>query len=383
MDRATFLRRTQQVIIIIVLSLGIVEIIGHVFILLLNWKAPALFVSTIPISAEKIKEYSERRDKILGWTHLKEANVDESGSRYIPSFPKVGKECFSVYGDSFAWGEEANEEDAWVNVFSVLRKCRVSNFGVGGYGMDQAYLRFQRNIKDDAKNTILTVYPDDILRNVTSNFGFLNGEINFESQKPHFELNDDNELIYFPLPMNTEEDFKRFSEDPANFFGKDYFGPIGTDRAVKRKISSISTIIELLQSRRIKRQIRALIIGQPSWSEFFSSGHPTKSLEIASKIAGKFELLAKERAKNFLLVMLPDGPSYKYYRKHGKWVYQDFLDELSKNNIRYLNSGIGFEKYLANRSFCELLTETIKCKGHFNKEGYTVLAEVINEAFDQ
>jgi hypothetical protein len=55
------------------------------------------------------------------------------------------------------YGDEVSNEQAWLNVLSDLPGCRVSNYGVIGYGPDQAYLRFISNEHDKAELIVLGI----------------------------------------------------------------------------------------------------------------------------------------------------------------------------------------------------------------------------------
>src|SRR5580704_5995225 len=69
---------------------------------------------------------------------------DRSGAKFNADFPEPGRACASAYGDSFVWGEEVPPADGWIEQLSRRIGCRVANYGVSGYGTDQAYLRFRK-----------------------------------------------------------------------------------------------------------------------------------------------------------------------------------------------------------------------------------------------
>lgn len=123
---------------------------------------------------DNYKNYYLNRDPLLGWPYLDsivKQERDSSGSRIIPSYPDPSDQaCVSLYGDSFTWGHQVVNEFAWSNILSKLLNCRVSNFGVNGYGTDQAYLRFKHNDVDKAKIVILGYLSENIVRNVTQFF---------------------------------------------------------------------------------------------------------------------------------------------------------------------------------------------------------------------
>ena len=78
-----------------------------------------------------------------------------TGARFSPAYPEPGNECVTLYGDSFTYGVGVREEYAWGNTLAERLRCRVGNFGVGGYGTDQALLRFMHNPNDPSSVAVL------------------------------------------------------------------------------------------------------------------------------------------------------------------------------------------------------------------------------------
>ena len=109
-----------------------------------------------PPRAENYATYLRDRDPVVGWpsrSSIGSGEIDRSGSRIVPRFPDPAiPSCAALFGDSFTWGSETAPEHAYGNVLSGLMGCRVANYGVPGYGTDQAYLRY-------AKVTDKTIYP--------------------------------------------------------------------------------------------------------------------------------------------------------------------------------------------------------------------------------
>ena len=110
----------------------------------------SMFYRLPNINKVDFDHYLQRRDPKLGWplpAHIGAKDFDASGARPSPTFPKPGRECVALYGNSFTYGEEVGDADAWGNVLSGMLGCRVANYGVGAYGTDQALLRFLRQPK--------------------------------------------------------------------------------------------------------------------------------------------------------------------------------------------------------------------------------------------
>lgn len=91
-------------------------------------------------------------DPQLGWTNRPSVpDYNAAGMRADRDYaldPPDGVLRIALFGDSFTHGNEVTREQSWAaQLESLLNrrgiKAEVLNFGVGGYGIDQAYLRWQ------------------------------------------------------------------------------------------------------------------------------------------------------------------------------------------------------------------------------------------------
>lgn len=92
-------------------------------------------------------------------------NVDEFGRR-VCSQPLNGDKKLAVFGDSFAFCRMVADDDAWPCKLGNLLAWRVENFGVGNYGVDQAVLRFERELKGGCSPdyAVLAFVPETMAR---------------------------------------------------------------------------------------------------------------------------------------------------------------------------------------------------------------------------
>jgi hypothetical protein len=66
--------------------------------------------------------------------------------RDYPLAPPAGTRRWAAFGDSFTYCEEVEIEDCWTEQLERMKPgLEVLNFGVPGYGPDQAWLRYQRD----------------------------------------------------------------------------------------------------------------------------------------------------------------------------------------------------------------------------------------------
>ena len=95
-------------------------------------------------------------------------------------------------GDSFAFGDDVDDEDSWPAILERHTGARVINAGVPGFGLDQAVLRAEQLAAVYAPDTIVVGFiPHDVLR---CQMSYWSG-----NAKPHFDL-DDAELRWHAAP---------------------------------------------------------------------------------------------------------------------------------------------------------------------------------------
>ena len=93
------------------------------------------------------------------WTYA----IDSKRARLNPY--KADRIKISVYGDSFTFCDQVNDDQTWPYYLSKLTNTRVENWGVGAYGTDQALLRLKQNLPKYRTNiVVLGVFSENINR---------------------------------------------------------------------------------------------------------------------------------------------------------------------------------------------------------------------------
>lgn len=318
-------------------------------------------------------EYLSTRDPVLGWpspASFGTQDRDETGSRVIPAFDDTREACVSLYGNSFTWGGEVDNTQAWSNVLSQLMSCRVSNFGVGGYGSDQAYLRFLGNTGDGAPDVVLGHLSENILRNLAQLRDLLYpGSFGL---KPRFLLREDGQLAQLPLPTYTEEEYREVVARPEDHLEHDWFVPGGPAGIQRLRFPFSLSVLGAFRNFHVQAKLR----GRPWYADFYAADHPAGGLDLTAAILVAFRDEALRRGRRPLILLIPTGLDLSHFAEHGEWVYQPLLDRLEETGARPLNAGAGIMAELGARDPCELFTH---CSQHFNAEGYALLARVVHE----
>ena len=129
-------------------------------------------------------------------------NIGEHSTRNTGNKPaKNGRPLTLAVGDSFTFGEDVDDEDAWPAVLERLTDRRVINAGVPGFGLDQAVLRAEQLAGIYTPEIIVASFiPNDIMR----------CEMSYHSghAKPYFEI-DSSGLSLHPAPVSQRPFLKR------------------------------------------------------------------------------------------------------------------------------------------------------------------------------
>jgi hypothetical protein len=319
----------------------------------------------------------EQRDPLLGWPSPAEFGGDKrdaSGSRWVPAFPDPAlPECVALYGDSFTLGGEVDDEHAWGNVLSGLLGCRVANYAVGGYGTDQAYLRFRENAGDGAPVVLLGHLSENILRNLTRNRDLLTAEMQW-SLKPRFVVDAGGELRLLPIPDVTEAEYLRSVElhPPPLEMEHESFAPGGPAGVVRAAWPFTWSLARSTGDFRV----RALLARRPEHAEFYAPDHPLDGLGITAAILQRFVEDARARGRTPLVIVFPTRDDVAWETRTGRWVYQPLLDRLEAAGVPLLHFGPVLVEAIGTRNREQLF----RPGGHYNDEGNRILAEYVRDA---
>lgn len=327
------------------------------------------------------EEYLADRDDQLGWLPREDAEMDyfqdESGSRFTPAFPDPAsnQNCVSLYGDSYTYSSEVDSESAWGNVLSKKLNCRVANFGVGGFGTDQAYLRFMLNVKDESPIVVLNHLSENILRNVAQLRSLMyrtkSGKI-VPDFKPRFLLDENGGLKKIDLPTFRPDEFEDVLIRPEDYLPYDYFVPEGESGLVRLSFPFSLSILKVFGHFHVQAWLR----NQPWYGPFYEEMHPSQALQVTSLIMQAFHAEALKRGKIPVLTVIPTGQSLRYFRENGVWPYQPLIDSLNLVHLDVLNFGEGIMQRLEEEDPCQLFDN---CDAHYNEKGYAMLAEIADE----
>ncbi|MEO1795398.1 MAG: SGNH/GDSL hydrolase family protein [Pseudomonadota bacterium] len=346
----------------------------------------SLTFRTPDVTPAQYEAYLAERDPELGWPSKAwlAANTDERGARTSPANAALGdaRPCVSVYGDSFAFGDEVEDDGTWANYLAENLGCRVESYGVGGYGTDQALLRFERHVdegRDLGEVTILTLYPDNLNRNVNQWRYLLSGEpLSF---KPAFYVTESDEVVLAPL-FDGEYDAAMAAMDaPATALPAELYAPgaPGLRRSVRASFPYTLALTRIAVT--LGQSIRSFETdGNPNhinYPVYFDSaeGPSEAKRRVAVHIIERFARLCEEGGRRCALVLLPD-PELVYLRDRvGNHGLNTWLGPAA-SGLTYLDATDVFGDL---SDICAHLTNAADCKGHYSPAGNARVAEFLRE----
>jgi hypothetical protein len=213
---------------------------------------PRPYLLPVDSMQRSIDEYFARPDEVrflydpaLGWTYAPsrttgEYTINAAGLRANDEYaltPLPNTLRIALFGDSFTAGDEIPYEATLGYLLEDDLKARgynveVLNFGVGGYGMDQAYLRWQAQGRAYAPDIVVFGFQPE---NMTRNLNILPIYLRQDSapfSKPRFVLeNGALRLVNSPPvpPEDLVDLYANFARSPLapyeGYLGRDYVSP--------------------------------------------------------------------------------------------------------------------------------------------------------------
>jgi len=275
----------------------------------------------------------------LGWTvkpngfwELYQANSKGlRGRREYPLVPPAGTLRIVSFGDSFTEGVDVKIEDTWQEILmSTRRNLEVLNFGVGGYGLDQAFLRYQQDgIAYRAHIVLIGFLSEDIHRHVSVYRPFLYPGTGIPLAKPRYVIADDR-LMLIPNPMRDLPQYRELLIAPQRILPQ-----LGTDdyyfHTRYRKGS-----FDVLRSVRLFKLTRWLFSQR---SGIVRDGYDAdgEAFKITAGIVDLFVRTVLQNRSVPVIVVFPDCADVVRHRRDGTRRYAPLLAHIRSRGYRYID----------------------------------------------
>lgn len=327
------------------------------------------------VTYDPVLGWSPRPDRVSGngLYRYNSLGLRSAPSEYSPSAP-IDTVRIAIFGDSFTHGDEVPFEQTWGHhLENKLRQnglsAEVINFGVAGYGMDQAFLRWRavgHTFSPDV--VIFGLQMENVKRNVNLLRPVYLRETSLPFSKPRFLLTTNGLQLINSPPLPPEK-----LPDVLNDIGGwdlaeyEHFGEPDDYLARAWHLSkSFSLCFDIVHAA-------AKSFGTNDRSFYDLSKEPAR---LALKIIEEFKHSVEGYNKKFLVVHLPNRSHLRNLLARKELTYSQLLAKIAENNDLIRPEFDLLRE--AQRSSPDTLFEN---GGHYTANANALVADVIVRSF--
>ena len=358
------------------------------------------FLNTVDYS-KLLKFFNSSYDYDLGWEPIPNSRKEESfgnGNTGFLQFDNCGRRLdpnqkfeesnYAIFGDSYALSRQVCEYETISLYLGNFLKKYVSNYGVGNYGIDQAFLRYKKyrgSLK--GKHIIYIVVPESIVR-INTRWRHLHETGNIFGFKPRFLIDKGNNLITEENPIKEFSDYERNFISFINNNSKLCKDPmyllrfrdeaINFSNLIKLKSSTYHKLLEYLEwliKRTFLKKISdpsGLTIRMKSNARFTNRCYSiSETKNLLKKLILEINSYHKGNVSIFILPQLSDLKINNIKRQ------EYFEDIKEKYNINIFDATRFLKKEIGSMRNAGKLYVEKGYGGHFNKNGNYLVAQWI------
>ena len=346
-------------IILVIIVYGFIELFSYGGLLLLNKYRHIKYEPIDVIStrhSDIIKHFMEQKTNYvsfsptLGWSikdngssKLYQANSSGIRSNKEYAFiPPRGVRRVSTFGDSFTHCDGVKNNETWQAIMeSHDSNIEVINFGVGGFGLDQAYLRYlEDGIQYKSHIVLIGFMSENISRNVNTYRPFYFSITGIPLTKPRFVIKD-GKLSLIPNPMQKLHDYERLLLHP-----KDVFSEIGINDYYYKKRYTSNIFDWSPTFRLVKITIQQEVDKKSSNKDIFINGRYNENAEAFRVTKKIFDEFYNETIKNKsipIILIFPNGSDVVRYHRQKTKRYSPLLSYFDSTGYKYIDLMDAFE----------------------------------------
>jgi hypothetical protein len=326
---------------------------------------------------------------VLGWDYPPGIEyADSHGVRYRHGNLGERHTCTSyetnliaTYGDSFTYCSDVGDCETWQTYLARDIGANVLNFGVAGYGTDQAYLKYELNVaRVSPRIVMLCILPDDINRVVNIFRTFYAPEDILALTKPLYRKKGDRfELVANPLSR---------ADDVVKLEDREFLRKLGEmdywyQKDMNRPPLQFPYILSLIRWRETVLQFLTFNLGlertgrtRPFYpNNLFEEAEP---LSIMCHIVDLFVQTAETRDSVPVIVLLPHRELVVETMRHQVSRVENLVTYLKTKRYRFID----LIRAMAEMHPTQVQLDTWY-REHATPQGNQITARIITEYLEQ
>ncbi|MFN7972780.1 MAG: SGNH/GDSL hydrolase family protein [Acidobacteriota bacterium] len=276
-------------------------------------------------------------DPYTGWTIAAGSTLgpycaDDLARRDIGAQAGDGP-SIAAFGDSFTHGDGVAGSETWTAMLATNGRF-VANYGVSGFGVDQAFLRYrEREGGLRADVVIIGMMSENVCRHVSSFRPFYTLD-HLAYGKPRFELSGDG-LVLVPNPLARREDYERLLSEPAVVLPRlgehDQFY---ATRPHHRRYDAVA-ILRFFKTVWAARQAHSpgnrILDGRGCYTE------SSTAFAVTARILDVFASLVRARGATPIVVLFPTLEDVRRRMTTGVSTYGPLASWLDEHGVEYVD----------------------------------------------
>ena len=288
-------------------------------------------------------------DPLLGWRYRSgfarhRDTVSAQGlrtSRLYGQERAEGTVRIAAFGDSFVYGTEVGNGEDWPAQLEAMEpRAEVLNYGVGGYGLDQAYLRFAHEGDTFEPDIVLVGFVLDDLRRLVNVYRRFMDDRELPLAKPRYLMDSAGALVLLPTPLPDRGSYERLARNPREilrFGSRDqwyrktiYENPL-YDRSAVVRVGV--TVWEHARDRYFNadRMLRGAVANPDS-----------EAFRLQVAMFDQFRSTAMRRGSRITILLFPDRKSLERARVGKPTMYQTLADTLAARGHSFMDLAEAF-----------------------------------------
>lgn len=283
----------------------------------------------------------------------------------------------AAFGDSFVYGSEVPNSDAWPFLLEGgSTRLDVLNYGVGGYGLDQALIRYRQEGRQFDPDIVLVGFVSDDLRRIVNVYRRFLSNAEAPLFKPRFRIGPGDSLIPIPVPLPDSLTYETIAAMPdrvLSYHDADkWFQPI-----VYHPIYDWSASVRLASG-----------LWNRLWKRYFDSDRlshgPTfnpdsEAFRLHLRVFQAFADTGKLHGVRTIAVFFPDRSSLAQVVKGIPPAYQPLRDAVAAAGIETIDLAEPFRQAVLNGEFDALFQPG----GHYSRRGNELVAAAVKTYLEQ
>jgi hypothetical protein len=266
------------------------------------------------------------------------------GDREYQVMPSNNSIRISSFGDSYTHCDDVKNEETWqVQLQNADHRLEVLNFGVGGYGLDQAFLRYrEEGILYNSHIILIGFMRVSIDRSVNVFRPFYYPGIPLT--KPRYFIRE-NELILLNNPLSTLNDCSVLLHNPKALLPKfgenDYYYKL----LPKAHFLDFSPSVRLFKLLYYKVYNRYLGNSGRTIYKNGSYNQNSEAFKICTKLFDEFYYLVQKNKSLPIIILFPSQSDIEQYHKNRIKSYSSLIHYFDSRGYRYIDLLDVFERY--------------------------------------